>query len=214
MPVAQLSSSPQKRKYKKPTPDRLANIALYYLSRYAASEASLRRVLENRIRKAMMQDEDLAADQTQQQKLKQAIDDIVGRHKKSGAIDDAAYAETKVRSLRRSGGSNRKIALKLQQKGIAADLIDLALLKAQEEDPDFTESKAALAFAKRRRLGPYRSKLTWERMNEEKRAKSKDKDYAAMARAGFSFDIIRNVLDDQEEEDSYQSDWSQKEPAQ
>jgi SOS response regulatory protein OraA/RecX len=58
-----------RRTFKKPTPERLANAALYYLSRYAASEASLRRVLENRVRRAAMRDEAFAADREAQAAL-------------------------------------------------------------------------------------------------------------------------------------------------
>ncbi len=182
------------KKYKKPTPERLANIALYYLGRFAASEASLRRVLENRIRRASIQDEDLASDYDLQQKLKEAIDSIVEKHKKTGAINDAAYAEMKVRSLRRSGGSARNIAFKMQQKGIDSKLVDHSLLQAQEEDEALSEENAAYAYARRRRLGKHRSQLAWDRMDTEKKAKRKEKDQAAMARAGFSFDLIKKVL--------------------
>lgn len=188
------------RKFKKPTPTRLANIALHYLSRYAASEASLRRVLENRVRRAKMRDEDFAADHEAHEKLKESINQIVEKHVASGVIDDKAYAQMKVRSLRRSGGSARKISMKLQQKGIKPKLVDEALENVLEEDPTQTEENAALAFAKRRRLGAFRSKLSLERMSEEKKAKLKEKDYATMARAGFSFDIIRDVLGKQDED--------------
>lgn len=189
------------RKYKNPTPTRLGNIALYYLSRYAASEGSLRRVLENRIRRAKMRDEDFAADHDLHEELKEAIDHIVEKHIASGVIDDKAYAQMKVRSLRRGGGSARKISMKLQQKGIKPKLVDAALENILEDDPTQTEENAALVYAKKRRLGQFRSQLSLDRMKEEQKAKLKDKDYASMARAGFSYDIIRDTLGAREEDE-------------
>lgn len=201
---------PAKRKFKKPTPTRLGNIALYYLGRYAASEASLRRVLENRIRKASMQDDGFAQDYDAQEELKEAINDIVEKHKKSGAINDQAFAEMKVRSLRRSGGSARQIALKLRQKGIDSELVDQALTDAESEDPEQREDHAALAYARRRRLGQYRSRLSWNRMTDQQKAKSKDKDYATMARAGFSYGTIRQTLSGEEADDAYEQEWPEE----
>jgi len=184
----------KRKKPRKLTPIRLANIALYYLSRYAASEASLRKVLENRLRKAIIQDEELSSNYENQEKLKEAINEIVEKHKKSGAINDKEYSFTKVLSFRRSGGSTRKIYLKLQQKGIDKKLIEDALKKAEEESEENSEEVAALSYARKRRLGEFRSKLSLDRMSKEKLSKLKEKDYATMARAGFSYDIIKKII--------------------
>ncbi len=177
-----------RRKLKKPTPERLANVALHYLSRYAASEASLRRVLENRVRRAAMRDEAFAADKQAQAALAEAIENIVEKHKRAGSLNDKAYAETKVASLRRAGRSARRIAQQLAQKGVKADLIKAALAPEDGTDSQEVELKAARALARRRGLGPYR-----------KGGASADraviaKEVAALARAGFSFDTIKDVL--------------------
>ncbi|HZW47967.1 MAG TPA: regulatory protein RecX, partial [Microvirga sp.] len=52
-----------------------------------------------------------------------------------------------------------------------------------EEDD---EERAARAFARRRKLGPYRP---------GERVPYRDKDLAAMARAGFRFDVARSIID-------------------
>ncbi|MDX9688948.1 MAG: regulatory protein RecX [Proteobacteria bacterium] len=192
--MAVSSSKPRTRKYRKPTPERLANIALYYLSRYAASEASLRRVLENRIRRAAMADEFFAADKEAHQALRQAIDRIVETHKTSGAINDAAFAETKVRSLRRAGGSARKITEKLRQKGVSAQHIEKALVEDEAGDPAELEAEAATAFARKRRLGPYRSVSKEQGLDEAGLRSLKAKEFAAMMRAGFAYDVAASVL--------------------
>ncbi|MGE4350667.1 MAG: regulatory protein RecX [Bdellovibrionales bacterium] len=183
------------RRYKRPTPESLAAGALYYLSRYAASEAGLRRVLENKIRRAALRDEALAADASTQSALRAAIDRIVETHKRTGVINDKAFAEMKVHSLRRSGGSTRRITQKLAQKGIDKDLIEDAL---HPEDPDLSpaqaEEAAARAFAKKRAFGPYRKAHPQSSDDPLLKAKRDTKEVAALARAGFSFDVAKKVL--------------------
>jgi regulatory protein len=188
-----ISPRPRKR-IKVPTPDYLANVALHYLSRFAASEASLRRVLENRVRRAKRTHESLAADAARLEELHRAIGAIIEKHKKSGVLNDAAYAVMKVNSLRRAGRGARRIAQQLQQKGVATDIIASALAAGDGEAPDGAERAAALVFARRRGLGPFRK--TQKVMPENMR----QKDYAAMARAGFSYDISRDVLGGEAEE--------------
>lgn len=186
---------------KLPTPERLANAALHYLARYAASEASLRRVLDNKIRRAAMRDEAFAADHDKQKKLRDSIDKIVEAHKRTGAINDAAFAETKVRSLRRVGRSARRIEQSLTQKGVKKADIQNALSPEEGEDAHEAELRAAMALARRRAVGPYRKK---PRSNDPQEAmKEKAKEVATLARAGFSFDIIKKVFNESIEEESY-----------
>jgi len=177
----------RRKRFKIPTPDNLANVALFYLSRFAASEESLRRVLENRIRRAAMVNADFAANTATQEKLRHVIGSIIGQHRKSGVLNDAAFAEMKVNSLRRAGRSQRRIAQQLHSKGVAPEIIEKALKPDDDENADVAEHKAALAFARRRTLGPFRKKAaSFEQLR---------KDMATMARAGFSYDMARQVLD-------------------
>jgi regulatory protein len=175
------------RAHKIPTARNLENVALYYLSRYAASEFSLRRVLENRIRRAARRNPQFAGDETAQRQLRDAIKAIIEKHKKTGALNDAAYAEMKTASFRRAGRSARAIKQRLGKSGIALRVIEGTLEKSNEEQGrEETEIKAALILARRRKLGPFRTKPA----DPEQRRK----DLAILARAGFSFDIARKVL--------------------
>jgi regulatory protein len=177
-----------RRPVKIPSAQRLNNIALHYLSRFAASEGSLRRVLQNRIRKAAMRDAAFAADHAKQAQLRIDIETIIEKHRKTGVLNDAAYAETKTHSLRRSGKSRRVIEQKLQIKGIDKELIAKTLAaKDKESDPETTELKAAHILARRKKLGPYR-KVAAD-------ATRYQKDIAAIARAGFALSVVRKVLD-------------------
>jgi regulatory protein len=50
-----------------------------------------------------------------------------------------------------------------------------------------TDLRAALRFAKRRRLGPFRT--------PKERATRRERDLAALGRAGFSYEVARAVVD-------------------
>lgn len=170
-----------------PTPQNLANVAFHYLGRYAASEASLRRVLTNRLRRIMMQNTEFAADVERQQLLRSAIETIIATHTRTGVINDSAFSETKVNSLRRQGRSRRIIEQKLTIKGIASEKIAAALEGHNDgADPQEVEFKAALALARRRKLGPFRKIPADPDLTR--------KEFATLARAGFSSDIARRVL--------------------
>ena len=180
--------------FSKPTPTRLANAALFYLSRYAASEASLRRVLNNKIRRASMMDKDFADDKESKKNLFEEIEIIIAKHKKTGAINDKSYAEMKVASLRRSGKSARYITQSLRQKGVDSDLIERALVPEEDENPQDVERAAAVKLARRRRLGPFRKAGVGDD------PKLRTKEFATLVRAGFSFDVAKKVLGAEPEE--------------
>ncbi|MCK7611445.1 regulatory protein RecX [Roseibium sediminicola] len=162
--------------YKPPTQDRLTRSALHYLERYASSEANLRRVLERKVLKAC------TALELDPSDFSEMVDTVIEACVRNGLINDKTYAETKAAGLRRRGGSTRKIEAHLTAKGV-----DRATIEAVLQDNDQSDDNAAWVFARRRRLGPYRS--------SGKRAERRDKDLAAMCRAGFSFEIARRVID-------------------
>jgi regulatory protein len=112
------------------------------------------------------------------------IDEVVARAVRTGLLDDARYTEARVATLRRRGGSRRAIEAKLAAKGIDRETIAAAM-----EGETSDEIQAAHALARRRRLGPYR---------RGERSAHREKDLAAMARAGFSFGVARVVIDGEE----------------
>lgn len=148
--------------------------ALHYLGRYASSAENLRRVLMRRVRRHSPE----AA-----QQASPLIDALLARYREAGLLDDAAYAAGRARSLQRRGESLRAMRARLAAKGVAAADIAEALtgLQATAADPDLT---AACAFARRRRLGPYRRSADADHSRE----------LAAFARAGFSRRVAEAVL--------------------
>ena len=179
-----MAESRRKRGAKAPrkiTAQRLENMALYYLGRYASSSANLRRVLMRKVERAAAAHD---ADPAEGAKL---IEDLIARYQRSGLIDDRAYAAQKAVSLQRRGASRFGIKGKLRQKGIEGALIDAALQGLEEQGGSASELASVCALVRRRRLGPYREK--------GKRKAMRDKDLAALSRAGFGFEVARIVLD-------------------
>ncbi|MEP3047793.1 MAG: regulatory protein RecX [Roseibium sp.] len=167
---------PAKPRYKLPTEESLTRAAVHYLERYASSETNLNIVLQRKIFRichTLGQDPVAYLDM---------IDTVVAKCVRIGLVNDRQFAETKISSLRRKGASQRKIESQLAAKGVGHELI----LSLMSEDPH-DDSIAAKKYARRRRLGPYRDPF--------KRLERRDKDLAAMCRAGFSFEIARQVID-------------------
>jgi regulatory protein len=154
-------------------PELLERWALHYLGRYASSAENLRRVLKRRVRRHSPE----AAQATAT-----LIDELVTRYREAGLLDDAAYAAGRVQSLHRRGESLRAIRARLAAKGVAAgDIADALSDLRAAVDPDLA---AACAFARRRRLGPYRRTAAADHTRE----------LSAFARAGFSRRVAEAVL--------------------
>lgn len=173
---AKRSDKERKRRLpRKMTAKRLHNIALAYLDRYETSEAGFRAVLERRVFKsAIAHDEDPDTFTAMiEAEVKKALD--------AGFIDNARFATNQVYQQRGRGASARAIQARLKAKGVDEELIQGALEKDERDD-----EAAAARYARRRRLGPYRL-----RDREERR----ERDLAALCRAGFSFSLAARIID-------------------
>ena len=164
---------------RKVTASYLENSALYYLQRFSTSTENLRRVMMRKI------DKSCAYHDSNREDAAELLDQMIKRFLSSGLLDDQVYAKARVTSLHRHGSSQRQIRGKLLQKGLAADVIDKAL-RSLNNEANNPELEAAVTYARRRRLGPWRDPATREERQE--------KDLAAMARSGFSYDIARRVI--------------------
>lgn len=157
----------------------LETAALFYLERYASSAENLRRVLMRRIDRAAR------AGTIERSDGAARVDAIVERLRARRLLDDKAYAEGRARSLSRAGRSRASIARNLAAKGVGRDFVDAALEGLAETGE--TDLAAAMRFARKRRLGPYRT--------PKERAARRDRDLAALGRAGFAYDVARLVVD-------------------
>ena len=171
---------------RKITESSLRNIALFYLQRYSSSQENLRQILMRRVhRSAYVHEMDIG-------EASAWVDQLVDQLAESGMVNDETYAEGRMRALFRRGLPPKAIAQQLRGKGIEAELIETTMAKLYEDatDPNLL---AAIKFAKRRRLGPYRK--------QNDRNDRAEKDLAALARAGFDYGTARTVISAGSEQD-------------
>jgi regulatory protein len=168
-----------------PTASRLREAALLHLARFAATEVALRRVLERRIdrwaRAAEAEGQPREHVAAAAAAARTAAAEVAAAMVQAGAVDDAAFAASRARRLARTGRSRRAIAAHLAGKGVDAQTAAAALPEDEEAELD-----AALAYCRRRRIGPF------ARAAED--ADARRKALAALARGGFGHAIARRAL--------------------
>jgi regulatory protein len=167
---------------KQPDPASLQAAALAHLGRYAATEQGLARVLHRRIdrwaREAEGDRQEVAALAAS---ARAEADAIAARLATSGAVDDAAFAQGRARSLARAGRSRRAIGAHLKDRGVDDALAAAALPEGEEH-----ELAAALIHARKRRLGPFGK--------DEGAPETRRRALASLARAGFAHGVAAQAL--------------------
>jgi regulatory protein len=170
-----------------PPPDAasLREAALTYLARYAATETALRRMLERRVARwarlaALTMDAGVVASQSDVSR--RPIADIVAKLVAAGAVNDAAYAESRARSLVRAGRSRRGAVAHLVAKGV-----DPATAQSVLPSDNESEVAAALVLARKRRIGPFRR-------GDVPDEAGRRRELGVLARAGFPQDVARRAL--------------------
>jgi regulatory protein len=169
----------RRRQPLKATPEGLERSALYYLERYDSSSGHLRRLLRRKIQLSAR------IHGTDPEEGRAAVERLIARFTGLGLLDDARYARERVRSLLARGTSGAMIRARLRAKSLPADLVEAALAEATGDDAGH-ELRAALRYARRRRLGPYRL---------QDRAERREKDLAALGRQGFDYETARRIVD-------------------
>lgn len=160
---------------------RLWAVSLRYLQRFSASVEMLRRVLDRRLRPAV------AAGLIAPEEADQRREAVLCKAADYGYLNDTRFAEGRVAALLRQGKSPRLIAETLKAKGVAGETVTAVLAATRAETEEDIALTAARAYAKRRRLGPFRTATA----TDPRRA---EKDLAALLRAGHSLSVARKVL--------------------
>ena len=165
-----LSPRPQGRR----TPDpldqaALEKLALRYVERFATTRARLAAYLTRKIRERGWRE-----GHADPEGIAQRMADL-------GYIDDRLYAEGKAAAMARRGLGARRVEGMLREAGIAAG--DAAAIA-----PDVAARAvdAAIAFARRRRIGPF-AVAAADRMQREKQ-------FAAMVRGGHAPGLARRMV--------------------
>lgn len=175
---------------KKITETYLHNAGLYYLQRFSASAGHFRSVMMRKVRKSCA-----AHPEQDPAECAAMVDRLVEKFTSAGLLNDEIYARGMVSSLRRQGKSKRNILLKLAVKGLDAETAQTKLAEFDTEEGEGSaqaELAAAATFARKKKLGPYARPGTEDR---------RQKDFAAMARAGFSYDVAQKILGGTVDED-------------
>lgn len=167
----------------------LERAAVHHLQRYPASQEQLRRVLMRRLRRAEMRS--APGEGPDREQAIAHITELVESLAEKGALDDARLASALASDWLRGGVSPAMMRSKLRCKGISSEIaseaVKEALVRARDQGAD-PEVAAATAYARRRRLGPFR-------LDQEQRYERRQKDLASLGRRGFRFDVARTVID-------------------
>lgn len=165
---------------KPPTKARLRNIALYYLDRFESSEENLRTVLKRRIDKYAFLDKSYNPTAAYQW-----VEEVIAECLKQNFVNDERYAEFKVNNYLNAGKSRRYIEQKLKQKGISENVVAHFF-----DDDNYSEFETALNFARKKKIGRFRP-------DESARLENRQKDLATLVRAGFDYDIAKEILENE-----------------
>jgi regulatory protein len=164
---------PRTRERRPPAPltaPKLEELALAYVARFATSARKVEQYLARKLRERGWEGERPADPRA-----------IVDRFVELGYIDDEAWARAKSGGLLRRGYGTRRVDQTLDAAGIAEEI------RAEVRAGEAEERRAAVALASRRRFGPWGA----DAADRDKRQKQ----IAAMLRAGHGFDAARAVID-------------------
>ncbi|WP_010234058.1 MULTISPECIES: regulatory protein RecX [Citromicrobium] len=155
----------------------LRDLALGYAGRYATTAARLKHYLQRKLRQRGWAGDD-----------EPDLDELVERLVELGYVNDEVFAEVRTRDLLRRGYGARRVSQALHHAGVDTESLEGV-------EPSEAEGRAAaLAFARRRRLGPF-----GERPNDPK---GREKQLAALVRAGHDFDTARALIDAASEQEA------------
>jgi regulatory protein len=158
--------------------DRLRELALFYVGRFATSRGKLMHYLGRKLRERGWEGEGQGEGEAGA-----AIEALVADLVRLGYVDDASYAEMQAVSLSRRGYGARRVAAANQAARIAES--DRARADAVTAD---ARIDAALRFAQRKRLGPYALDMLRDPAKREKAI-------AAFLRAGHDVRLARRIID-------------------
>ncbi|HJL57826.1 MAG TPA: RecX family transcriptional regulator [Alphaproteobacteria bacterium] len=113
--------------------------------------------------------------------LYSSIASILSDLENNKLIDDKNFTQSKIHSLSLQGKSKISIISYFVQKGIEKNLIEESFENLELKNPNW-EKESAKIFARKKRLGI-------------KYSANFEKDLAKMARAGFSYNLSKKILE-------------------
>ena len=162
----------------------IRNFSYSYLEKYSPSKQQLRTYLFKKLVKINQKI-------TSKKEIFNLIDTVISSLEEQKFLSDKHYSDAKSKAFLRRGYSLNKIRYNLIKKGIDEKYIksSISKIKEEESDPDFF---SAIKMCKKRRIGPNRE--------EGNRSLYYKKDISILARAGFSYELSKKVLEIPKEE--------------
>ena len=152
--------------------EKLLKYAIYYLSKFSSSKKNLQYILKKKIRR-------ISDEKKIRFQLYKEIKIIIHKLEQLKLINDTIYAESKINALLNQVKSKNYIKQYLILKGVSSEVADEQISLFYEKNQNL-EKENALKFAKKRNL-----------INDKK---DYEKKLAKMARAGFSYEISKEIL--------------------
>ena len=152
--------------------EKLLKYAIYYLSKYSSSKKNLEYILKKKIRR-------ISDEKKIRFQLYKEIKIIIHKLEQLKLINDTIYAESKINALLNQVKSKNYIKQYLIRKGVSSKVADEQISLFYEKNQNL-EKENALKFAKKRNL--------------LKDNKDYEKKLSKMARAGFSYEISKEIL--------------------
>ncbi len=152
----------------------LVKYAINYLSKYSSSKTNLERILRNKIRRINIEKKEKFT-------LYNSIPEIIKKLEKNNFINDYNYATSKVNLFISNGKSKIFIKNYLLKKGIDEKLSLEIFAELNEENSNW-EIESARTFARKK--------------NFQKNNNDNEKKLSKMARAGFSYEIAKKILEE------------------
>lgn len=167
-------SRPPRRAPKPLDSARFEEIALAYVARFSTTAAKLERYLQRKLRERGWADE-----------REPQVAALVERYVELGYVDDEGFARARAGSLLRRGYGERRVRQALGEAGVADELRD------RMRPGEAAARRAVLTLARKRRFGPFGSKDGIGPLDKPLR----EKQIAAMLRAGHTLDNARGIVD-------------------
>lgn len=161
---------PRKRTVKPLNSARLEELALGYVARFSTTAVKLERYLQRKLRERGWEGEG-----------EPPVASIVENCVRHGYIDDEAFAHAKAGGLLRRGYGAGRVSQALGEAGVAEGL------RESVRPSERAAREAIFALARRRRFGPFAAGPIDKALRE--------KQIAAMLRAGHPLDSAREIVD-------------------
>ena len=152
----------------------LVKYAINYLSKYSSSKTNLERILKNKIRRTKIEKREKFI-------LYNSIPEVIKKLEKNNFINDYDYSTSKINIFISNGKSKNFIKNYLFKKGIDEKLSSQIFVELDEED-SMWEIKSAKTFARKK--------------NFQNNNQNKEKNLSKMARAGFSYEIAKKIIEE------------------